>query len=144
MTDASHEYAAARRDAVAAAILAEGWWEREVHYQSQEAERWQRRLELAERHQELDLATSAAQRARQHAALALAAVTQHHEQAARVHQLQLEVPAYLSADGSTNSPPGGVLALEDRFAALEGASSTDRQLAAIKAGGRVIGSEAGQ
>jgi phage shock protein A len=134
MTDASPEYAAARRDLVTAAILAAAWWEREAHFQTEQAERWQHRVELAERHQEFDLATAAAQRARHHAAQALAAVAQHHEQAARVRQLNEDVAVPVAADASANSAPGSVLSLEDRFAALEAGTTIDGQLAAIKAG----------
>ena len=68
-----------RRDSIAAAILEADWWSQETVRHQQEAARWQRRVELAERHQEYELATQAAQRARHHSGLALAAIGHHAE-----------------------------------------------------------------
>ena len=72
----------------ASPILEEDWWAQEVQRHQYEAERWERRIELAERHQELDLATQAAQRARHHAGLALLA---------RAHFVERSVEARLAA-----------------------------------------------
>ena len=72
----------------AAPILEEDWWAQEVQRHQGEAERWESRVELAERHQEFDLATQAAQRARHHAGLAILA---------RAHLAEHSVEARLAA-----------------------------------------------
>ena len=74
MNDASGELPVDCCEGVASASLEEDWGAQEVQRHQQEAERWQRRVELAERHLEFNLATEAAQRARRHAGLALAAL----------------------------------------------------------------------
>jgi hypothetical protein len=74
MNDTWGDITVNHREVVMSAILEEDWWSLETQRHEQEAERWQRRVELAERHQEFDLATQAAQRSRHHAGLALAAI----------------------------------------------------------------------
>jgi phage shock protein A len=73
MNDGAADIATGRDDAVASANVDHEWWAQESQRQQSEAERWQRRVDLAERHQEFDLATEAAHRARYHAGLALEA-----------------------------------------------------------------------
>ena len=79
---------AAAQPLAASPILEEDWWAQEVQRHQGEAERWERRVELAERHQEFELATQAAQRARHHAGLALLA---------RAHFAERSVEARLAA-----------------------------------------------
>jgi phage shock protein A len=135
--------AASVREAVAAAVMAEDWWWREAQRHRDEGERWQRRVELAERHQEFDLATEAAQRARHHAALALAAEGQYAQQQARVRLLKLEMRAHPPMTPSP-VPPGVAASLEARFTRLERETQIDAQLAAIRAGTRMMDGEAQQ
>ncbi len=131
------------REAVAAAVMTEDWWWREGQRHRDEGERWQRRVELAERHQEFDLATEAAQRARHHAALALAAEGQYAQQQARVRLLKLELRAHAPRTLSPVSP-GEVVSLEARFTRLERETQIDAQLAAIRSGTRMMDGEAQQ
>ena len=78
---------------IVAAVLELDRWAQEALRQNREAERWQRRVSLAERHQEFDLATEGAHRARQHAGLALVAAGRHAKQQALVQRLQQASPA---------------------------------------------------
>lgn len=87
------DIAAAHRAVVAAAILERDWWQRERVRHQEEATRWWARVDLAERHQEFDLATAAAQRARQHAGQAVAAEAHLQAHRALVAQLRDGVPA---------------------------------------------------
>lgn len=136
--------AAARgREAVAAAVMAEDWWWREVQRHREEGERWQRRVELAEHHQEFDLATAAAQRSRHHAALALAAEGQYAQQQARVRVLKQELHDRAPAAPAPVAS-GAAISLEARFTRLEHESRIDAQLAAIRAGTRTMDGEAQQ
>lgn len=81
------------RPIIVAAVLEQDRWALEALRQNREAERWQRRVSLAERHQEFDLASEAAHRARVHAGLALVAAGRHAKQQALVQRLTQASPA---------------------------------------------------
>ncbi|GEM_PF-6112672 len=122
------------RNALAAAIAAEDWWWREAHHQRQETQRWQQRIELAERSGDPDLATEAARRARHHAAQARSAELTYAEQRTRVRMLKDE--ARVQAGATVTRPIPQLPAqdpLEQRFAALERETVVDAQLQELKA-----------
>jgi hypothetical protein len=132
MDDASAELAASDREVMLAALVEQDRWAREAIQQKEQADRWRRRVDLAESHQEFDLATRAAQRARHHAGLAMTAekrvaaledVTHRHDPP-RFYSSHLEWPDAKAT--ATPSPADPI----DRLATDR---SVDARLAAIKA-----------
>lgn len=129
MNDAWGDMAGEPRDSGTSAILDENWLPdpyREFERQQQEAERWQRRVALAERHKEFALATKAAQLARRHAGLALAAERLLAEQPAQRNR-----GTALFEAGAPASPASAPVA--PRRNRPEPKDSIDIRLAAIKA-----------
>ena len=123
------------RAALTAAIAAESWWWRRARHHQQESQRWQRRIELAERRGEADLATEAARRARHHAALARAAELSYAEQRARVQLLKQEARTHdlLAQSRLTRPFRPPQESPEDRLARLERESLVEAQLRELKA-----------
>jgi hypothetical protein len=131
MDNASVDQVGAAGEVASAAARERARWVQEGRRQKSEAELWQRRIDLAERHREFDLATEAAQRARRHAGLALAAER---------HVAELEAAA-----GDRDGPFASLLARAAALTAVSGAplgktfvrpeseQSIDARLAAIKA-----------
>jgi len=127
MNDAWPDSATDRGDTAVEAFLDEDGWQRECVRHQEEARRWWGRVDLAERHQEFDLATEAAQRARRHAGLALAAERHSTEQ-----QVQRQPPETVRSGASEMTTPSTSPATAGHNC-LDTASSVDARLAAIKA-----------
>lgn len=133
MNSASVDRTRAVEDLMVAAAQDRAWWTQEGRRQEAEAERWRGRIDLAERHREFDLATEAAQRARRHAGLALAAER---------HIADLEAAArapdrvFSSRPEGSLASPASAASLGKRFIRPEADQSVDARLAAIRAASR--------
>ena len=108
--------------------------ERQRSWHQAEAERWQRRVELAERQGQTALAEEAAAQARRHAGLALAAAEDLAQVRARVRELE----AALRSPGAPPPPPAvptipDVDPVEARLAQMDRDAAADAQLEALKA-----------
>lgn len=126
--------AARRREELLAASVAAERAERQRSQHQAEADRWQRRVELAERGGQADLAAEAAAQARQHAGLALAAAEDLERLRAHVEELQ----AALRAPAAPPPPPvvptiPGVDPVEAQLAQMDRDAAADAQLEALKA-----------
>lgn len=122
-----------REELLATSVAAERA-ERQRSQHQAEADRWQRRVELAERGGQAALAAEAAAQARQHAGLALAAAEDLAKLRAHVEKLQ----ASLRAPATPPPPPAvptipGVDPVEARLAQLDRDATADAQLEALKA-----------
>lgn len=106
----------ALREALTVAVAGLERCRQEAERHRQEADRWQRRIALAEQRGESDLATEAARLARQHAARAQAALAQHAKQRAAAQEVWQTVK---------NAAPGGAGSLGQSFLSRRATESVD-------------------
>lgn len=137
MTSASVDRTRAAEDLMVAAAQERAWWRQEGQRQEAEAELWRGRIDLAERHGEFELATEAAQRARRHAGLALAAER---------HIADLEAAARdpdraLSSRRERSASTGPAASSAMSTVRPEAGQSIDARLAAIKAAHQALQQE---
>jgi phage shock protein A len=110
------------------------WWMQEGQRQKEQAELWRGRIDLAERHGEFDLATEAAQRARHHAGLALAADRHRADLEAGSRDPDRAFSSRLEGSPATTA---SAASFGKQFIRPEAEQSVDARLAAIKAARRL-------
>jgi len=134
MTSASVDRTRAAEDLMVAAAQERAWWMQEGQRQEAKAELWRGRIDLAERHGEFELATEAAQRARRHAGLALAAERRIADLEAAARDPDCAFASRL--EGSPAATASASL-LGKRSTPAEAGQSIEARLAAIKAASRL-------